>query len=206
MDSAAAALKSEIWGDLYSVYRWLFDDPSVPSHRYMFQNLDGNSFRRPSCLVKLVRARNKPHNIVSRSADLDIMVQYYATNHWEAVGVGDRILNAFSGWPQVILPKYDFSKSPPERISITGVDQYGVAVPSTMGIRIDPESVGMDIVTTEDQKYQVAVTFTMVSPRQRAQTLAPFLTEATITLITNALITPIDVDISMKSSLTCTVE
>lgn len=206
MDSATASKTSEIWGDIYSCYRALYDNPAVVNHRYYFQNLKGDNFQRPSYLVKLVTARNRGRNIATRWAHLDIMVQHFAETEWDAITGAEQVANTFSGFPQVLLHKWDFSGTVPSKISISGVDQYGGVVPSAMGIRIDPDSVTTDITQTEDKRWQSSTTFTMVSPRRADLGVLPlYLTAISYQLLTYQLILPTPVEINMTASLSATV-
>lgn len=204
--SAEAAASYEVWGDLYAVFRCLIDCPDIPSHRVYFQNLRGQSFERPSFLIKMVAERNRSRNIATRWADMDVMIQFYARTEWDAVGVAGRMVELFSGFPEKLIPKWDFSQSPPQKISISGVDQYGQAVPSTMGIRITPDSVRAEVDDTEDEQWQATVEFTMVSPRRANLDLAPFLTAASYEVINYNLIQPQHVSMSMNASQTATVQ
>lgn len=206
MDSATAAETYEVWGDIYAIYRCLIDAPTVPSHRVYFQNLRGKAFERPSFLIKVVTERNRSRNIATRWADMDIMIQYYADTEWDAVGVAGRVVELFSGFPEKLIPKWDFASDPPERISISGVDQYGQAVPATMGIRITPDTVRSVVTEAEDERWQATIEFTAVSPRQASLTLPPFLTAASYELLVNyELDNPQHNNMSMTASQSVTV-
>lgn len=205
MNSAEAAATSEIWGDLYSVGQALFESPDIVTRRIYYQSLQGNNFERPSFLVKLTAGRNRSRNIATRWFDADILVQYYTTTEWDAISVGDVVMGIFSGFPEVLLPKYDFSTSPPSKISISSVNQYGERVPSLMGIRVDPESVKLTTLETPDENWQANIEFTMVSPRRANMNLAPFLTAATFELINYNLDLPKEVGIHAYASLNVTV-
>lgn len=203
--SAEAADRYEIWGDVYAVYRALIDEPMTPSHRVYFQNLRGKPFVRPSFLIKVVAERNRSRNIATRWADIDMMIQFYADTEWDAMGVGSRVVELFSGFPEKLLPKWDFSGSVPEKISISGIDQYGRRVPSQMGIRVSPDSVRSEVDDTEDGRWQATVEFTMVSPRRAKLDLSPYLTSASYAVINYHANLPQRVSMSMTASQTATV-
>jgi hypothetical protein len=85
------------------------------------------------------------------------------------MGVSSELLLALSGAPyyaDVILPQYDFSKSPPAPYSINGYDQGPILQENTkLGPRVLPETLSSNGVVQEDNReYVSSITFTMLSP------------------------------------------
>ncbi len=161
------SVASEVWGDLYGVFRALFDDPRLPARRVYFDGIEGDNFERPSYQIKFITLRNRPGNFVHKTMAQDIMVKYFAETEFEAIAAAEVIMDILSGWPIKTLPKYDFSVSPPRKISYTGRDQYGRVVSWAVGNTIESDSIKADPFQTEDDRWEVPVTFTMLSPRIR---------------------------------------
>lgn len=194
MGIESSSATSELWGDLYSVFRYLAGHPDIPVRRVYFNRLDGNNFVRPSFQIKYTTFRNMPRHIMMKRVKSEVMVQYYADTEWEAISAAEVIVDLLGGWPEAILPKYDFTQTPPAKISISGLDEYGNVVPGTAGIRIDPESVKADPFETEDHKWQVPVTFTMESTRFKSINPKSIVTAISYDLLTSELTLPIEVE------------
>lgn len=194
-----AASESEIWGALFSVSKMLFDAPEITVKNYYFQKLTGNNFERPAFLIKLIVPRTRPRNTRSRWLDLEMLVQYYSESEFDAIITAEKTMNLLAGWPQTILPKYDFSQTPPRKISFTGKDQNGLLVPHTTGMRIDPVSVrGAEPFQTEDGNWQVPITFTMDLPQRNELEDTDVITAISYQLLTQALNLPLEVSTYMR--------
>ncbi len=196
MGIETAAISSEIFGDAYSVFRFLVDSPGIPVRRVYFDRIDGDNFSRPSMQIKIITFRMKDGSHVHKQVETDMMVKYFAATEFEAIAAAATIADLLSGWPERSIPRYDFSVTPPEPISITGVDQYGQVVPRTVGIRIDPTSVKAEPFKTEDDNWEVPVTFTMTCPRFRAVDVQ-FITSITYEILTSLATTPTELTVSM---------
>lgn len=193
MGIEATAATSEIWADLYSVFKALWDDPRMPARRVYFDRVQGDNFVRPSVQIKFITFRGKSNNFINKSVEQDIMVKYFASTEFEAIAAAEVIMDILTGWPQKSLPKYDFAQSPPAPISITGRDQYGRRVPRTMGIRVDPDSFKADPFKTEDDNWEVPITFSMTSPRHR-DLPGTIITSITYQLLTQLVSVPLDLE------------
>lgn len=159
---------SNLWGDIYAIFRYLMADQRVPVRRVFFGRLRGDNFERPSIQLKYVSLQQKTRHHNLKFVESDVLLHYYCNTEWEAVTAAEVFLDLLTGWPETVLPRYDFTVNPPQKISLSGVDYHGQEVTRAAGIRIDPNSVKADPFESEDHNWQVPITFTIRSPRYKA--------------------------------------
>jgi len=96
-----------------------------------------------------------------------VQLQFFSEDVFEAGFVASRVSELLAPPPQrqLILPKYDFSKSPPEKFSISGITDDGGCVESKMGTRILTDSINVNTFQEEDERWQTVISFTTKSPR-----------------------------------------
>lgn len=168
MELAEAGIEDELVGDLYSIQQFLFESGLQPK-RY-FTSLTEGHFERPGFLIKYIDAKVIPVNMALKRVESEVMVQYFASSHFDGLAMLGKLLDLFSGYPSVLLPLYDFTTDPPSKISVSGVDANGVRVTERkMGLRIDPNTVKGEVIPAADETYwNVPITFTMTAVRLRA--------------------------------------
>jgi|SRR5688572_3789160 len=159
--------KSEVMSDLYALKQMLFESEIMPK-KYYLERIEG-AFERPSFLIKIVGWNVIPRNDAYSKLREEVMIQYFSEDYFDAKNVSMQVVDLLTrnhlGMKDCILPRYDFSKEPPEKISVTGLDADGNATPNyAMGARIDPSSISVNPFQEEDERWTIPITFTMDTP------------------------------------------
>lgn len=160
--------QSELMSDLYALKQFFYESEINPKIYYL-ERIEG-AFQRPSFLIKIVSFNVIPKNDYFSILREDVLINYYAEDYFDAQDTSMQVLNLltrkYNGTKDVILPRYDFTKEPPEKYSVTGINSDGSPTYSSyMGCRIDPGSLSVSPFQEPDEKWTVAITFTMDSPR-----------------------------------------
>lgn len=159
--------KSELMSDLYALKQMLFESEIEPK-KYYLERIEG-AFERPSFLIKIVSWNVIPRNDRFNRLREEVLIQYFSEDYFDAKDVAMQVVDLITrnhlGVKDVLLPRYDFTKEPPEKISISGLDTDGNPTPHyAMGARINPESISVNPFQEEDERWNVPITFTIDSP------------------------------------------
>lgn len=162
-----ASPMSAVLGDLYSLQQFIYES-TIGAPRFYFK-LEEGSFQRPCFYIKLIETNLNPRVKEFRGITSQVMVQYFTEDFYDAHIVATKLQMLLSGAPvhnDVILPRYDFSTSPPTRKTVTGWDIDNTFVGNArMGARIDPTSINNGGIIQEDNRaWNVPITFSMYSP------------------------------------------
>ena len=198
LDAAAEAV---IVSDLWSLKELIFRS-GIGASLFYFK-LEEGSFIRPSYFIKVVNVTVIPRHAGYRELQEAIMVQYFTEDYYDALVTQTALSLLLSGAPNfadIILPRYDFSQSPPQPISITGRDNSdGTLDPNClMGARIDPTTITSSAIEEENRTFNVSFTFTVNSPVLRDIT-APFMENITFEILTGDPLVPEVVKVCAKS-------
>jgi hypothetical protein len=156
-------LKSELFADLYALKQHLHESNLEPKTYYL-EGVEGG-FVRPSFYLKFVSYRTVPYNQYMSILEQNVQVQFFTEDYFDAIYTSEALMNLLAPPSDLILPKYDFTTSPPTKLSVTGRDSAGNEVgPIAMGIRIDRTTVNSTPFQEEDETWNVPVSFTMRSP------------------------------------------
>lgn len=162
-----SAMSSLLLGDLYSLKEFIYESRIGAPRFYL--KLEEGSFERPSFFIKLVDTTLVPRIKEYRSISSQVMVQYFTEDFYDAQVVNTQLQMLLSGAPvhnDVVLPRYDFTTSPPTKCTVSGWDvDRTYRGDGFMGARIDPTTINSGGVQQEDNRaWNVPVTFTMHSP------------------------------------------
>lgn len=160
--------KDETWHDMYSLFRFMFESElnsiTTDPPFYYFERVEAG-FQRPSFLIKTVTGRPIPYNYYLSWYEHAVQVSFFSEDLFECQYVMSSYQKLLTGFRDVILPRYDFSVSPPLPISVSGRNADGQLVPSAMGTRIMPDTVNARLLQEPDDRWQSVITFNMRSPR-----------------------------------------
>jgi len=179
MSIFTASADSDVLGDLYSLQQHIYES-KIGFGRFYFK-LEEGSFQRPSYYIKVIESTLNSRHRSFRQITSQIMVQYFTEDYYEAQVVSSKLPILLSGgalFADLVLPRYDFSTTPPTKKSVSGWDQDntfsgelvgleggGSTVSNTMGARIDPTTINNGGIIQEDNRaWNVPITFSMVSP------------------------------------------
>lgn len=205
MDVVAASSTNQLWGDMYAVMRLLYNSPLLSTKEYYFQTIKGNNFVRPSFLIKMVDSHAQTRTHRSKFVELEMLITYHSYTQWDALEVGEVVSDLLSGWPQAILPKWDFTNLPPIPLPISGY-RGPTFIPHGVGIRVDPDSVSMNSpIETPDELWETPITFTMRSSRNRVLDDAPIITAVNYQLLFSPLMLPQILEVNYASSSSVTI-
>jgi len=156
-----------VLGDLYSLQQFIYES-GIGANRFYFM-LEEGSFQRPCFYIKIVESSMFSRGKENKGMTSEMMVQYFSEDFFDAQVTSTKLQMLLSGAPvfnDVVLPRYDFSTSPPTKYTTSGWDSEGVFVGNgVMGARIDPSTLSNGGVIQEDNRaWNVPITFTMDSP------------------------------------------
>lgn len=179
MSIFTASSNSVVLGDLYSLQQLIYES-GIGFGRFYFK-LEEGSFQRPSYYIKVIESNLGSRHRSFRQITSQIMVQYFTEDYYEAQVVSNDLQILLSGgqlFADVVLPRYDFSVSPPAKQSVSGWDADatstlgasnleggGTQAYGVMGARIDPTTINNGGIIQEDNRaFNVPITFSMTSP------------------------------------------
>ncbi len=197
MSIYGASINSLILGDLYALQQHLYES-GVGSGRFYFK-LEEGSFQRPSIFIKLVGSNVTPYHMSFREIKSEIMVQYFTEDYYDAQVVANDLQFALSGGPlfaDLVLPRYDFTTSPPTKRTVSGWDNDGIhtaggqAGHGVLGARIDPSTISNGGIVQEDNRaWNTAITFSMDHPLLSFQDF-PTIENVTFEILTGEPVLP----------------
>lgn len=179
-------------GDLYALQQHLYEN-RVGSDRFYFK-LEEGSFQRPCFFLKIVDSSLAPYHRSYRRVVSQVMVQYLTEDYYDAQEVNNELQMILSGGPHfadLVLPRYDFTTSPPTKHTVSGWDGENTYVGNpVMGSRIDPASVSSGgLMQEENRAWVVPVTFNMTSPMPTFKDF-PVIEEITIDFLSGTPVLP----------------
>jgi len=192
MSIFASSINSLVLGDLYSLQQEIYEN-RIGSDRFYFK-LEEGSFQRPSFFIKLVDSSLAPFHKSFRKVESQVMVQYFTEDYYDAQVVANELQMLLSGgpyFPDLVLPRYDFTTKPPTKAEVSGWDRDNTFVGGArMGARIDPASINNGgIIQEENRAWNVPITFTMVSPMPTFQCF-PVMEEITVDFLSGTPVLP----------------
>jgi hypothetical protein len=160
--------RDDAWADQYSMFRFMFEsgieDELEKLPIYYYEPVE-QAFQRPSFYIKYVNLRPIPVNHYMTWYEGAVQIQFFSEDMFEANLMKSKLLELFAPVRDVILPKYDYTVDPPEKISVTGLTPDGEGTEARMGTRIMPDTVTGRAFRESDERWQTVIGFTMRSPR-----------------------------------------
>ena len=168
-------------------------DNNVGPKRF-YLKLEEGSFQRPAFYISIIGSVIVPNHRNFRWVEAQVDIQYFGADFYDTLDVGMALQLLLSGgdkYSDVLLPRYDYTKNPPEPFSTSGFDQDGQRqLQPVVGARISPESISNSGVNPEDnQEYNVVVSFQMRSPLPTYQEL-PYIENVQFDLLTGQPVLP----------------
>jgi len=188
----ASSINSVVLGDLFALQQHIYEN-RIGSDRFYFK-LEEGSFQRPAFFIKVVDSALAPYHRSYRRVVSQVMVQYLTDDYYDAQVVANDLQMLLTGGPlygDLVLPRYDFTTSPPTKHTVSGWDGENTYVGnSVMGARIDPITVSSGgVMQEENRAWNVPITFSMASPMPTFQDF-PVMEDITIDFLSGTPVLP----------------